>query len=230
MCGIVGAVSATSQSVSSDTVRRMCEAIRHRGPDDEGYYFNGPVEGGASAALGMRRLAIIDLHTGHQPITNEDQSVWVVLNGEIYNYRELRAELEARGHRFSTQSDTEVIVHAYEQYGDDVPKRLRGMFAFALWDVRRQRLLLARDRLGKKPLLYSVNAGRLAFASEFQALLSHPDVSREVNPEAIADYLSFLCVPAPQTAFKSIQKLEPAHTLVWQNGEVKVDARARGNR
>ncbi|HKP13637.1 MAG TPA: asparagine synthase (glutamine-hydrolyzing), partial [Blastocatellia bacterium] len=194
------------------------------------YYFNGVgrhgdggESGGASVGLGMRRLAIIDLNTGHQPIHNEDGSVWVVLNGEIYNYRELRAELEARGHHFSTQTDTEVIVHAYEEYGDGVPKRLRGMFAFALWDARRERLLLARDRVGKKPLLYSINAGRLVFASEFQALLAHPDVSREVNPEAIADYLSFLCVPAPQTAFRAIRKLEPAHTLVWQNGEVKVE-------
>jgi asparagine synthase (glutamine-hydrolysing) len=231
MCGIAGAVSAATQPIDPEVVRRMCEAIRHRGPDDEGYYFSGVSEtgfesqfhGAASVGLGMRRLAIIDLNTGHQPIHNEDQSVWVVLNGEIYNYRELRKELEARGHRFSTESDTEVIVHAYEEYGTDVPKRLRGMFAFALWDARRQRLLLARDRVGKKPLLYSINAGRLAFASEFQALLAHPDVGREVNPEAIADYLSFLCVPAPQTAFRAIQKLEPAHTLVWQNGEVKIE-------
>jgi asparagine synthase (glutamine-hydrolysing) len=171
----------------------------------------------------MRRLAIIDLQTGRQPIHNEDESVWVVLNGEIYNYRELRVELEARGHRFYTNTDTEAIVHAYEEYGIDVPKRLRGMFAFALWDARHERLLLARDRVGKKPLLYSINGSRLVFASEFQALLCHPDVSREINPEAISDYLSFLCVPAPQTAFRAIRKLEPGHTLVWQRGEVKIE-------
>src|SRR5437764_4376805 len=171
MCGIVGAVSANYQAVASETVRRMCAAIRHRGPDDEGYYFNevdekgsrSRFQGSASVGLGMRRLAIIDLQTGHQPIHNEDQSVWVVLNGEIYNYRELRAELEARGHRFYTQTDTEAIVHAYEEYGSDVPKRLRGMFAFALWDARHERLLLARDRVGKKPLLYSINDGGLVF-------------------------------------------------------------------
>jgi asparagine synthase (glutamine-hydrolysing) len=231
MCGIVGAVSANHQPVAPETVRRMCAAITHRGPDDEGYYFSDMSESGsesrfqgsASVGLGMRRLAIIDLKTGQQPIHNEDRSVWVVLNGEIYNYRELRAELEARGHRFYTNSDTEAIVHAYEEYGSDVPKRLRGMFAFALWDARHERLLLARDRVGKKPLLYAVQGDRLLFASEFQALLTHPDVSREINPEAIADYLSFLCVPAPQTAFRAIRKLEPGHTLVWQNGEVKIE-------
>jgi asparagine synthase (glutamine-hydrolysing) len=231
MCGIVGAVSAASQPIAPEVVRRMCAAIHHRGPDDEGFYFNRVGESGsqsqfggsASVGLGMRRLAIIDLETGRQPIHNEDHNIWVVLNGEIYNYRELRAELEARGHRFATASDTEVIVHAYEEYGDEVPKRLRGMFAFALWDARRERLLLARDRVGKKPLLYSLCGGRLAFASEFQALLVHPDVGREVNPEAIADYLSFLCVPAPQTAFRAIHKLEPGHTLVWQKGEVKIE-------
>ena len=231
MCGIVGAVSANHQPVTHEAVRRMCAAITHRGPDDEGYYFNNTggigsesrFQGTASVGLGMRRLAIIDLKTGQQPIHNEDRSVWVVLNGEIYNYKELRDELEARGHRFYTNSDTEAIVHAYEEYGDDVPKRLRGMFAFALWDARRERLLLARDRVGKKPLLYAVLGDRLLFASEFQALLTHPDVSREINPEAISDYLSFLCVPAPQTAFRAIRKLEPGHTLVWQNGKVKVE-------
>ncbi|MFL6275141.1 MAG: asparagine synthase (glutamine-hydrolyzing) [Blastocatellia bacterium] len=231
MCGIVGAVSAKPQSVAPETVRRMCAAITHRGPDDEGYYFNEAEENGshsrfqgsASVGLGMRRLAIIDLVSGQQPIHNEDESIQVVLNGEIYNYRELRTELEARGHRFYTQTDTEAIVHAYEEYGSDVPKHLRGMFAFALWDARHERLLLARDRVGKKPLLYATIGSELVFASEFQALLCHPRVSREINPEAISDYLSFLCVPAPQTAFRAIRKLEPGHTLVWQRGEVKIE-------
>ena len=171
----------------------------------------------------MRRLATIDLQTGKQPIHNEDGTVWVVLNGEIYNYPEIRREMEAKGHQFYTQSDTEAIVHAYEEYGIDVPKHLRGMFAFALWDAREERLLLARDRVGKKPLLYSLVGGKLIFASEFQALLRHPDVSREINFEALNSYLSFMCVPAPQTAFTAIQKLEPGHVLVWQNGAVETN-------
>jgi asparagine synthase (glutamine-hydrolysing) len=207
----------------------MCDAIVHRGPDDEGYYINdrpdastSRSEGLVSIGLGMRRLAIIDLKTGRQPIHNEDETVWVVLNGEIYNYPQLRAELESKGHRFYTQSDTEAIVHAYEQYGDDVPKHLRGMFAFAIWDTKRQRLVLARDRVGKKPLLYAIVGSKLIFASEFQAILRHPDVSREVNLEAISHYLSFMCVPAPLTAFKGVRKVEPGHVLVWQNGEVEV--------
>jgi asparagine synthase (glutamine-hydrolysing) len=209
---------------------RMCDAIVHRGPDDEGYYTSsneggsgGSFEGEARVGLGMRRLSIIDLETGKQPIHNEDKTVWVVLNGEIYNYPELRADLKSRGHTFYTNTDTEAIVHAYEEHGADVAKHLRGMFAFAVWDERRQRLVLARDRVGKKPLLYSHVGGTLIFASEFQALLAHPDVSREVITEALSDYLSFMCVPAPQTAFRSIRKLEPGHTLIWKNGEVKTE-------
>jgi len=208
----------------------MCAAILHRGPDDEGYYVShasgtgseSRAQGAASVGLGMRRLSIIDLSTGKQPIHNEDKTVWVVLNGEIYNYTDLRKELEAKGHLFYTQSDTEVIVHAYEEYGDDVPKHLRGMFAFALWDEKRQRLLLARDRVGKKPLLYSIIGREIVFASEFQAMLRHPGVSREVNEEAISHYLSFLCVPAPLTAFTGVRKLQPGHILIWQDGEVEI--------
>lgn len=208
----------------------MCAAILHRGPDDEGYYVShasgtgseSRAQEAASVGLGMRRLSIIDLSTGKQPIHNEDKTVWVVLNGEIYNYTDLRKELEAKGHRFYTQSDTEVIVHAYEEYGDDVPKHLRGMFAFALWDEKRQRLLLARDRVGKKPLLYSIIGREIVFASEFQAMLRHPAVSREVNEEAISHYLSFLCVPAPLTAFTGVRKLQPGHILIWQEGEVEI--------
>ncbi|HEX5731469.1 MAG TPA: asparagine synthase (glutamine-hydrolyzing) [Blastocatellia bacterium] len=231
MCGIVGEVSSNGRPVNERVVERMCAAIVHRGPDDEGYYFNPGLETGsgshpqgtASVGLGMRRLAIIDLNTGHQPIHNEDKSAWVVLNGEIYNYTELRADLESKGHLFYTHSDTEAIVHAYEEYGCDVPKYLHGMFAFAVWDERKQRLLLARDRVGKKPLLYSITGGKLVFASEFQAILCHPDVPREVNREAISDYLSFMCVPAPHTAFRAVRKLEPGHTLVWQGGAAKVE-------
>jgi len=229
MCGIVGIVDSSASPSDEAALRDMCAAIVHRGPDDEGYFISrgsgsgGQFQGGASAGLGMRRLAIIDLQTGKQPVHNEDGTVWVVLNGEIYNYPEIRREMEAKGHQFYTQSDTEAIVHAYEEYGVDVPKHLRGMFAFALWDAREQRLLLARDRVGKKPLLYAMVGGKLIFASEFQALLRHPDVSREINFEALNSYLSFMCVPAPQTAFTAIQKLEPGHVLVWQNGAVETN-------
>lgn len=227
MCGIVGTVDSSGRPVDEAVLREMCRALVHRGPDDEGYHLCPQAESGsesrsrdtkASVGLGMRRLSIIDLATGRQPIHNEDQSVWVVLNGEIYNYPELRVELEAKGHRFYTQTDTEAIVHAYEEYGCEVPEHLRGMFAFALWDANQQRLLLARDRAGKKPLLYSIVGDKLVFASEFQAILRHPDVSREINPEALNQYLSFMCVPAPMTAFAKIRKLEPGHLLIWERG------------
>lgn len=239
MCGIVGLADSSGRPIHEGLLGRMCDAILHRGPDDEGYYISyqgkpnsgndsqntpgkGEARGHASVGLGIRRLSIIDLSTGKQPIHNEDKTVWVVLNGEIYNYLELRLQLEQKGHRFYTQSDTEVIVHAYEEYGEDVPKHLRGMFAFALWDENRQKLLLARDRVGKKPLLYSIVNGQLVFASEFQAILRHPDVSREVNDAAISQYLSFLCVPGPMTAFRGVRKLEPGHVLIWQDGEVGI--------
>ena len=230
MCGIVGIVNPNGRPLDEAALQNMCAAILHRGPDDEGYYVShasgtgseSRAQGAASVGLGMRRLSIIDLSTGKQPIHNEDKTVWVVLNGEIYNYTDLRKELEAKGHLFYTQSDTEVIVHAYEEYGDDVPKHLRGMFAFALWDEKRQRLLLARDRVGKKPLLYSIIGREIVFASEFQAMLRHPGVSREVNEEAISHYLSFLCVPAPLTAFTGVRKLQPGHILIWQDGEVEI--------
>ena len=229
MCGIVGIADPTGRPIDEAVLRRMCDAIVHRGPDDDGFYLRPAREMGsqgtraASVGLGMRRLAIIDLLTGKQPIHNEDETVWVILNGEIYNFPELRAELESTGHRFYTNSDTEAIAHAYEEYGTDVPKYLRGMFAFALWDAKKERLVLARDRVGKKPLLYSLVGGKLIFASEFQAILQHPDVSREINFEALNQYLSFICVPAPQTAFRSVNKLEPGHVLVWQNGAVEIN-------
>ncbi|HEY3135365.1 MAG TPA: asparagine synthase (glutamine-hydrolyzing) [Blastocatellia bacterium] len=230
MCGIAGIADNSGKPVDEAVLRRMCNAIIHRGPDDDGCFVSSPETGSgsrfhgiASVGLGIRRLAIIDLATGNQPIHNEDKSVWVVLNGEIYNYPELRDELRSKGHQFYTQSDTEAIVHAYEEYGCDVPKRLRGMFAFALWDSKEERLLLARDRVGKKPLLYSVSNSKLIFASEFQSILQHPDVSREVDHTALSQYLSFMCVPAPLTAFRDVRKLEPGHTLIWQNGDVKTE-------
>ncbi|MER3428145.1 MAG: asparagine synthase (glutamine-hydrolyzing) [Pyrinomonas sp.] len=218
MCGIVGIVDSKKRAIDEHVLASMCDAIRHRGPDEEGKYVREGV------GLAMRRLAIIDLKGGQQPIHNEDRTIWIIFNGEIYNYRELRAHLEKLGHRFYTNSDTEAIVHAYEQYGTDCPKRLRGMFAFAIWDEKKQELFLARDRAGKKPLLYAHVNGKLIFASEFKALLLHPDVSREVNPEAIHHYLSFMCVPAPLTAYRAIRKLEPAHTLRFtRDGEIKLE-------
>lgn len=217
MCGITGIVHADGSPVDRDLLARMNEAIRHRGPDEDGFYFSDGV------GLGMRRLSIIDLKTGQQPIHNQDQSAWIVFNGEIYNYRELRKQLEDLGHRFYTDSDTEAIVHAYDQFGVDCPKYLRGMFAFAIWNERDKSLFLARDRVGKKPLLYAQVNGKLIFGSEFTALLTNPDVSREVNFEAIHHYLSFICVPAPLTAYRAIKKLEPGHSLLWRDGEIKIE-------
>lgn len=195
----------------------MCAAIRHRGPDDDGFYINGPV------GLGMRRLAIIDLKSGQQPIHNRDSTAWIVFNGEIYNYLELRQQLEKLGHSFYTNSDTEAIIHAYDQYGADCPKHLRGMFAFAIWDERTQELFLARDRVGKKPMLYAQLDGQLVFGSEFSALLLHPGISRDIEPAALDYYLSFMCVPAPLTVYRAIKKLEPGHTLRWRKGELRIE-------
>jgi asparagine synthase (glutamine-hydrolysing) len=219
MCGIVGIVRPGGQSVEEDVLASMCDAIRHRGPDDDGFYLRD------SVGLAMRRLSIIDLAGGKQPIANEDETAWIVFNGEIYNYLELRARLEKLGHRFRTDSDTEAIVHAYDEYGADCPKHLRGMFAFAIWDERKNELFLARDRVGKKPLLYSLApAGDLVFGSEFRALLRHPQVSRDVDYRAIHHYLSFMCVPAPLTAFGAIRKLEPGHSLRFtRGGEIVIE-------
>lgn len=216
MCGITGFVRNDGKPVDEALLARMNQAIRHRGPDEDGFYVNG------SAGMAMRRLAIIDLKCGQQPIHNRDRSAWIVFNGEIYNYLELRETLEKLGHTFYTNSDTEAIVHAYDQYGADCPKHLRGMFAFAIWNERDQELFLARDRVGKKPLLYSLVNGQLIFASEFSALLLHPDVSREIEPEALDYYLSFMCIPAPLTAYRAIRKLEPGHWLRWRKGEIEV--------
>ena len=214
MCGIVGIVRNDGKPIDEQLLTRMCNAIRHRGPDEDGFYVNG------SVGLAMRRLAIIDLKSGQQPIHNRDRSSWIVFNGEIYNYLELREKLEKLGHTFYTNSDTEAIVHAYDQFGTDCPKHLRGMFAFAIWNERTQELFLARDRVGKKPLLYAHVNGQLIFGSEFSALLLHPDVSRDIQPEALDYYLSFMCIPAPLTAYKAIRKLEPGHWLRWRKGEI----------
>jgi asparagine synthase (glutamine-hydrolysing) len=217
VCGITGIVRGDGAQVDRQLLGRMNEAIRHRGPDDDGFYWSEGV------GLAMRRLSIIDLKSGQQPIHNSDRTAWIVFNGEIYNYRALRQQLEDLGHRFYTDSDTEAIIHAYDQYGADCPKYLRGMFAFAIWDERNKSLFLARDRVGKKPLLYAHVGKDLIFGSEFRALLLHPDVSRDIDLEALHYYLSFICVPAPLTAYRAIRKLEPGHTLLWQNGEIKVE-------
>lgn len=217
MCGIVGLVRNGEQAVDEALLGRMCAAITHRGPDEDGFYVNGPV------GLGMRRLSIIDLAGGQQPIHNQDRTAWIVFNGEIYNYLELRRDLERLGHQFYTNSDTEAVVHAYERYGSECPKYLRGMFAFAIWDERKQELFLARDRVGKKPLLYAQVNGDLVFGSEFTAILQHPGVSREVDTSALDLYLSFMCVPAPHTAYRQIKKLEPGHSLSWRRGEITTE-------
>ena len=212
MCGIAGIMDTQGRAVEQSLVGRLCEALDHRGPDGEGYYTDGPV------ALGHRRLAILDLAGGVQPMSNEDGTVWVIFNGEIYNFCELRTRLERLGHRFATRSDTEVLVHAYEQYGEGCVNELRGMFAFAVWDRPRQTLLLARDRIGKKPLFYAQVDGQWVFASELQALLRHPGLAREVDWTAVDDYLTYGYVPAPKTIFRGVHKLPPAHWLRLKPG------------
>ena len=216
MCGIVGFINNDGSVADRAILEKMNRAIIHRGPDEDGFYLNRNV------GMAMRRLSIIDLAGGQQPIHNADKSKWIIYNGEIYNYREIRRDLDGRGHKFYTNSDTEAIVHLYDEFGVDCLQYLRGMFAFAIWDERDRSLFVARDRVGKKPLLYSHRPdGSLIFGSEFNALLQHPSVSRDVDYEAIDSYLSYLCVPAPMTAFKEIRKLEPGHWLRWKDGKVE---------
>jgi len=222
MCGICGVASPERGAVADvEAVKRMNGTLVHRGPDSDGLFHNGGV------ALAMRRLSIIDLEGGDQPIANEDGTVTVVQNGEIYNYRELRAELERRGHRFATHSDTEVLVHLYEEHGEGFAERLRGMFALAIWDERRRRLLLARDRFGIKPLYYRLADGTLSFASELKALLEQPGFSRRIDPKAVAAYLAFNSIPAPLTIFAAARKLPPGTLAVWQDGELRQRRYAR---
>ena len=221
MCGIAGfADSSRAREGTADAdvslLHGMCGVIRHRGPDDQGVHAEPGV------GLGMRRLSIIDLATGQQPIHNEDGTVWVVFNGEIYNYRELRRELEAAGHRFYTDSDTETIVHAYETWGEKAFERLRGMFGLAVWDRRARTLLLARDRAGIKPLYYAESGGRLYFGSELKSLLAAGAVSRELDLTALDHYLSFLYAPRDRAIFKGISKLPPGHYLRWHDGALHV--------
>ena len=212
MCGICGKYSP--YGVKIEELNSMLDRIVHRGPDDSGCYVN------ASIGLGSRRLSIIDLHSGKQPISNEDGTVWIVYNGEMYNFPQLRPQLESKGHIFRTNSDTEAIVHLYEEMGERCVEQLSGMFAFALWDERQQKLLLARDRIGQKPLFYSQEGPDFLFGSEIKAILALRERTPELNPLAMHDYLSMRFIPPPHTIFKSIHKLPPAHTLVFHNGQI----------
>lgn len=226
MCGIAGAVwNQPDAAIDRTVLSNMTTAIQHRGPDDVGMFFSSELEGNSSpsqCALGHRRLSIIDLSGGHQPLSNEDGTIWTVFNGEIYNYRELRDDLISRGHRFATSSDTEVIVHLYEELGHRCVEKMRGMFAFAVWDNRHGRLLLARDRMGQKPLVYHNTGTQLLFASELKALLQAPGVNRQVNPKSIDLFLTYQYVPHPHSIFEGIHKLPPAHVAVWEAGELTV--------
>src|SRR6266852_5638665 len=213
MCGICGKFMLDREAyVPEVLVKAMADAITHRGPDDEGFYISGQI------GLGFRRLSIIDLSGGHQPLSNEDGTVWIVFNGEIYNYRTLRQELVSKGHIFKTKSDTEVIVHLYEEYGTECVQKLRGMFAFALWDGGAKTLFLARDRVGIKPLYYYVGRDFLSFGSEIKAILSDPAVDRDVDPAIIDRFLTYLYVPGGQTLLRNLFKLEPGHALVLRDG------------
>lgn len=225
MCGIAGIINFKGGCIDKAMLKSMCDTMIHRGPDDEGVYISEVKGGGwrVKAGLGHRRLSIIDLSpAGHQPMSNEDGSVWIVMNGEIYNFQELRAGLEAKGHRFKSGTDTEVILHLYEDKGEDCVKDLRGMFSFAVWDAKQEKLVLARDRLGKKPLLYSIVNSKLIFASEFKAILAHPDISKKIDFEAMHHYLTYLCIPCPLTIFSDIRKLPPASILICRDGRINI--------
>jgi asparagine synthase (glutamine-hydrolysing) len=216
MCGISGFLAPPHERVDSDIIRRMTATLHHRGPDDEGYYINGPV------ALGHRRLRIIDPETGRQPIPNENGAVWAILNGEIYNHVELRQALGQRGHRFTTRSDTEVIVHAWEDLGEECVAQLNGMFSLALWDAAREVLLLARDRMGEKPLYYTELDGWVIFGSEVRAILAHPRVGRELDPFSVSRYLTSGYVPDPHTILRGVHKLPPGHLLTVSSTKTRL--------
>jgi asparagine synthase (glutamine-hydrolysing) len=217
MCGICGILFFDeNRCIQSEALSRMCNTLRHRGPDDEGYLIDGRL------GLGVRRLAVIDLLSGHQPIHNENSTVHVVLNGEIYNFRELRHSLQEKGHKFYTASDTEVIVHLYEDHGEDFVTRMNGMFALALWDKERARLLLARDRLGVKPLFYQESAQKLIFGSELKSILCHGDVDRSVDMDALSDYISYQYIPYPLTIYRDIKKLSPGHMLIADSSGLRL--------
>jgi len=216
MCGIVGVLDLQGRQIDQDWINEMNAAIVHRGPNDSGSYVRGCV------GLGMRRLSIIDVAGGHQPVYNEDKTVWVVFNGEIYNHLELRKDLEQAGHRFYTKSDSETLVHLYEQYGVDGISRLRGMFAYALWDGKAERLVLARDRIGIKPLYYSMANGRLVFASELKSFYRLPWFKSDLNPRAIDQFLAYMYIPGPETVYQDVVELPPAHILIHERGRTAI--------
>jgi asparagine synthase (glutamine-hydrolysing) len=215
MCAICGIINK-DKSVDESLLRKMTDIMDYRGPDESGFFVKGNV------GLGHRRLKIIDLYTGQQPLANEDNTIFLVCNGEIYNFKELRSELERKGHRFKSQSDNEVILHLYEQEGVECLKRLRGMFALAIWDVKEKRIFLARDRIGKKPLVYCETSEGFLFASEIKSLLLHPEVKKDIDPYALDLFLTYQAVPAPYTIFKNIRKLPPAHYLLWEKGKTTI--------
>lgn len=212
MCGICGTAGFSDRIL----LRRMCDVISHRGPDDSGMFLENGI------GLGHRRLSIIDIKSGHQPIHNEDESIWIVFNGEIYNYLVLKEKMEKLGHRFYTSSDTEVIVHLYEEFGDKCPEKLYGMFSFAIWDENRKKLFLARDRLGKKPLYYTLLDGKLLFGSEIKSILQYDEIIRKVDVNALYNYLTFSYIPGPRTMFEGIKKLQPGHTLSYENQKLNI--------
>jgi len=242
MCGISGIFNWDKAPVEAETLVRMTRTMVHRGPDEEGYFINagklgsweagkkgaplrGCIDGGVgNVGLGHRRLSIIDLSSGQQPMSNEDGSVWAVFNGEIYNFQELMNELKSLGHRFATRSDTETIVHAYEEWGVESVKRLRGMFSYAIWDENMQRLFLARDRVGKKPLYYLSDGKRFLFASEIKSLLEVPGTPRDIDLTALSDYLSLLYIPSPKSIFQAIRKLPAAHYAVVTEDHLDVQS------
>ena len=223
MCGIVGFLTSKAVNIPKhEILKKMRDILVHRGPDEEGEYIRPLDDRGPFVFLGHRRLSIIDLAGGHQPLSNEDGTVWVTFNGEIYNFKELRENLEGRGHRFETRSDTEVIAHSYEEYGEECFKRFNGMFAVGIWDGKRNRLVLARDRLGKKPLYYSLMDETLLFASELKAILSYSGFSRRVDPLSLTKYLFFEFIPCPHTIFCDARKLPPASYLIWDGKRLDV--------
>jgi asparagine synthase (glutamine-hydrolysing) len=215
MCGICGIFEPGGTVVQQSTLKKMADTIRHRGPDDEGFYACGPI------GLGHRRLSIIDVAGGHQPLSNEDGSVWIAFNGEIYNFEDLNRRFLSHGHRLKTRSDTETIVHLYEELGEACFAQLRGMFSLALWDGRKQQLLLARDRIGKKPLFYTWDGHRLVFASEMKALFPAEGIPKEIDLEALSDYFSYQYIPAPKTIYQAVKKLRPAHYLVVNRAGIR---------
>lgn len=223
MCGICGIITKRSEGFDEGLLSKMCRAISHRGPDDEGVWISEDPENG-KIGLGHKRLSIIDLsEAGRQPITNEDGSLWLVFNGEIYNYQNLRKQLIHNGHRFSSRTDSEVILHLYEEEGVDCFKRFNGMYAFGLWDRNRSRLILCRDRLGIKPLVYYRDNDTFVFASEIKAILADPKIDNEIDWTALGLYLNLSYIPSPWTIFKNIKKLRPGHYLVVENYNISVN-------